>query len=351
MKISALALVIVVTAGSGCGSDEVVIPASMKVSALESPSAQKNGPAENAFAVLAAGAKSGSTGAASFAVYSLAIPDSPAGHLAARQAALNIAPQASVRKNALMNSSTVETGNWSLTTDDVSEGEVFVDNTRNHLGSSVAEANLATDDKYITIGRDHAKKMFGQAFTSMSPYAYKVRKYFNAHSSGQGTQIDGVYQVAVAFNSTIDGVPVIGPGGKVSVDMTTDGSVVRHEGSLRHTRARVHLVRQQQDLVMPDAAEAAVNARLDARGVGRALYRVARREFGYFMHGRRSIQTVLVPHYGFFFEPLPGTMGKTIVEIEPATTDPSVLALIAADAQAETARKAALMADTDERAH
>jgi len=52
-----------------------------------------------------------------------------------------------------------------------------------------------------------------------------------------------------------------------------------------------------------------------------------------------------------FYEPLPGTMGKTLVEIEPATDDPSVLALIAADAKAETARKAALMANADQRAH
>jgi hypothetical protein len=56
---------------------------------------------------------------------------------------------------------------------------------------------------------------------------------------------------------------------------------------------------------------------------------------------------VLVPHYAFFFEPLPGTMSKVLVELEPATTESSVRALIAMDDKADAARKAPLMAVPD----
>ncbi len=58
-----------------------------------------------------------------------------------------------------------------------------------------------------------------------------------------------------------------------------------------------------------------------------------------------------VPHYAFFFEPMPGTMSKILVEIEPATNDPSVLASLAADAQAEAARKAPFTATPNQRTH
>jgi hypothetical protein len=209
---------------------------------------------------------------------------------------------------------------------------------------------LPPEDRFFTIARDYATRTFSDAFTSVSPYPYRLRKYFNGHQTiGQSPQVDGVYQLAAGFNSTIDGLPVIGPGGKVAVDMTTDGAVVRHESSLRHSKALLQVVRGDKDLVTPQVAESTVNARLDARQIDRKQFSVSRREFGYFMYGKQCIQTVLVPYYAFFFEPLPGTMSKILVEVEPATNDPGVLAMIASDAQAEIARKSVKMATPDMR--
>jgi hypothetical protein len=173
----------------------------------------------------------------------------------------------------------------------------------------------------------------------MSPYVYKVRRFLNAHSEATGNVEEGVYQVAVAFNSTIDGLPVIGPGGKLAVDMAGDRTVVRHESGLRKRGALLRVLSGDVDLLTPESAEAKVAARLDARGVDRSKYQVSRREFGYLMNRRSAVQKVLVPHYAFFYEPLPGTMSKVLVETEPATTSRDVLDLLAADEAAEKVRK------------
>jgi hypothetical protein len=348
MKITSFVLSGVVAVGLGCSADEISVPTSMQVGALAAPVAQKHAPAANAFASLTGMAANGTLSSATFGVYSLVAPDKASNRLKSRGTALKMAAASPVRTDDLMHLATVEDGAWSLTVNDLSEGEELVDNSRNQLGTTVPEASLAAESDYITTGRDYATKTFGDAFAGMSPYAYRVRKYFGAHSDGHGSQVDGVYQLAVAFNSTVDGLPVIGPGGKVAVDMTTSGAVIRHEGSLRHPKALLQTVRGQRDLVTPEAAEAAVNARLDARGIDRTQFKVTRREFGYFMHGRKSVQTVLVPHYAFFFEPMPGIMSKILVEIEPATNDPSALARLAADAKAEAARKGPLKAKPDD---
>ncbi|MEO8215065.1 MAG: hypothetical protein ABI560_17835, partial [Myxococcales bacterium] len=239
----------------------------------------------------------------------------------------------------------VSSGAWTLTVNEYSEGEEAVDPGRNHQGASVPEAALKSDQQFVAAAQAYAHKVLPDTALSASLYPYKVRKYFNAHSSGGTEVVDGVYQVAVAFNTTIDDLPVIGPGGKIAIEMVpSDMSVVRHETGLRRARAVVHLIRGDVDLVSPDDAEKKVNARLDGRGIDRSKFHVYRREFGYFAYGRKSIQTVLVPHYAFFFEPLPGTISKVLVEVEPATTDKAVLEAIAADRDAEVKRKLPTMA-------
>jgi hypothetical protein len=354
MKTMHIGSVLVMFAAVGCSSPGVSVPTSMRVGALQVAGAQQNvpqkdAPAANAFTSLKALASQNALASVSLGVYSLTSATQVSDRVGARATVLGLPAKPSIVHDDLMHLSTVKNGNWALTLNDLSEGEEYVDTSRNHLGNPVLEASLSSDDQYVGIARDYATRTFAAAFTALSPYTYRVRKYFDAHSSGKGTQVDGVYQLAVAFNSTIDGLPIIGPGGKVAVDMTTDGTVVRHESLLRHPGPLVHVISGAGDLVTPQAAEAAVEARLDARGIDRTKFQISRREFGYFMYGRKSIQTVLVPYYGFFFEPVPGTSSKILVEVEPATNEPQVLATIASDAQAEVARKAPLMAKADTR--
>jgi hypothetical protein len=99
------------------------------------------------------------------------------------------------------------------------------------------------------------------------------------------------------------------------------------------------------DLISPDEAQREIEARITARGVDLSKFTVSRSEFGYFRYGRNSVQTVLAPHYAFFFAPRPGVSSKILVEWTPAVKPGPLRAQIDADRQAEEARKQTIIAD------
>jgi hypothetical protein len=325
-----------------CAPRGVAVPEAMQVSGLQSEAALRDTPAGTAFASLAAIAGGGQRSAVSFGVYATLEPSSASSRAKARASALGFSAKTSTVSSSDQHAVGINDGDWSLTENEFSEGEEYVNTRLNHRGASIPQKALPNDSTFVQTARGHVEKTFGADFAEMSPYVYKVRKYLNAHSEPTGNVEDGVYQVAVSFNSTIDGLPVIGPGGKLAVDMAGDGTIVRHESGLRKKGSLLRVISGDVDLLTPQSAEARVTSRLDARGVDRSKYRISRKEFGYLVNRRSSIQKVLVPHYAFFFEPLPGTMSKVLVEVEPATTAKDVLDLLAADEVAEKLRKGVL---------
>jgi hypothetical protein len=348
-KLSIYLLFASVPATMACSGENISIPDSMRVTQLQTDLIARNVPAASAFSNLAALVAQGQHLATGFGVYRIKPPAPVLLRATARAATLGLPHGAALASNALARLTSIQNGDWTLTLNDEGDGEEYVDAARNHGGASTPESALAADAEFVAAAQGYAQTAFAAVLQQNSVYPYGVRKYFNAHSSNQITQIDGVYQVAVAFNTTIDDVPVIGAGGKLVVEMTSEKSVIRHEASVRQKGELIHVIAGRTDLLTPQVAEASVNARLDARGIDRSKFRTSRREFGYLSLGRGKIQTVLVPHYAFFFEPLPGTVSKVLVELEPATTASSVRALIATDDTADAARKAPLMAVPDTR--
>lgn len=167
-------------------------------------------------------------------------------------------------------------------------------------------------------------------------YPYKYRKYMNGESAQPGVVTTSAYQHAVAFNQTIDDLPVIGSGSKVVVHMTGSGQVVSYTDNTRGVGEHIKTVK------LKDTADALSDARaqLAARGGQPDRYIVSRSEFGYLRRGRGSAQRYLIPHYAFVFAPANAAFGsKKTVEVVPATDDPDTVRLAREDEDDEALRK------------
>ncbi len=245
------------------------------------------------------------------------------------------------------------TGDDDARIDIVSAGERFVRRSEFHRSSGSLGTSMLSDTFYVGKARSHVTTVGLLSAASLGVlYNYKVRHYKNAEvfpGSGLAPTVT-VYQVAVAFNTSINGVPIIGPGGKVAVHLTLDGRVIAHEATVRNVKASIR-THDHTTMVTPSLAEATAISRLTLRGVDLSRYKIVRREFGYFRRGRHSPQVTLAPHYAFFLEPATkGTVGqfdKRFVEVIPAVSDAKSLALIAADDATEKARKAKMAAVPD----
>jgi hypothetical protein len=236
-------------------------------------------------------------------------------------------------------------GSLKLRVNAYSGAELFADDNRFHQSPGVAVLPLA-ETQYVDMAQRYMMQSGGLQRTAVSPtslYTYKLRRYINA-STGPDQSLDTtIYQVSIAFNQSFDDLPVIGPGSKFVVHLSPTGDVVGHEQNLRAVSRRLASI-DPADLLLADAARNLVERQLRARGVDLADYVATRSELGYLRLGRDSIQTVLVPHYGFVYEPRPGVVGKQIVEFVPVTHNPAHLALLADDNQLDQARKATLRA-------
>lgn len=222
-----------------------------------------------------------------------------------------------------------------------SGSELFVNRARFHKGEDAK--SLLSEKEYVSRAFDHVASAVPSA-RAQQPYAYKLRRYMNATAQGESAPSSvGAYQVAVAFNTTVDDLPIIGSGGKVAVHMSPDGEVISHESSVRAVSSLRAVVRGA-DLLPPDAAQRLVEERIAERGVDLSSYTLTRSEFGYYRLGRSSVQTIDAPHYAFVYAPKEGTVGKKLLETIPAVVAEDVLALVNADRAAETARKDSLKA-------
>jgi hypothetical protein len=234
-------------------------------------------------------------------------------------------------------------GNWELRMDALSGAELFVDKARFHAGQGVATLPLAEAD-YIARARAHVSRVLPQlAGHELRPY--RVRRYMNDATGPKGERAGAsVYQVAVAFHEVLGELPVIGAGGKVAVHLSPQGEVLSHEATVRDTAQRLTEV-SGSGLLAPDEAQRRVEQKLSAEGVKLADYRLTRAELGYLRLGRNSVQSVLVPHYAYFYEPASReVVGKKRLELVPAVTDAAVLERLQQDEKAEAERKATLRA-------
>ncbi|MBM7118786.1 hypothetical protein [Archangium primigenium] len=232
------------------------------------------------------------------------------------------------------------TGNgWELRMDARSGAEMFLDKTRFHASPGVAALPLKESD-YIALARAHVRRKLPEAAAhDLRPY--RVRRYMNDMTDPKGNRVGAtVYQVAVAFHEQLAGLPVIGAGGKVAVHLTPAGEVISHEATVRDTAQRFAEVSGQQ-LLAPDDARRRAEDQLTAQGVNLADYVLTRAELGYYRLGRHGLQSVLAPHYAYFYEPASTrVVGKKRLAVIPAVTDPAVLERLRQDEREDATRKA-----------
>ena len=216
-----------------------------------------------------------------------------------------------------------------------SGAERYVDNAQFHRGEGVdsvfeKEFYLNAANKYLDELRLNQKGGKG--------FPYKFRYYKNAvREEGSRVAQESTYQLAVAYNTSIDGLPVIGSGGKIALHLSPKGELLSYESTLRDFD-RIALI-SGSELLSPKAAQAEVEARFKERGVDVSKLVLSRAEFGYLRLGRKSIQNYVAPHYVFIYSPPEGVMDKKRMEVVPATTNPKLLQLLKEDSEKEAARK------------
>jgi hypothetical protein len=275
-----------------------------------------------------------------FGVYDLADVGDVNERLTSRAAELGLIAAAQIPSTA-GGYLAVEEGDLELRVNMDSGSELFVNRARFHKGDDAKR--LLSEEEYVSRAFNHVAKAVPSA-RAQQPYAYKLRRYMNASAQGEGAPTtEAAYQVAVAFNTTVDDLPIIGAGGKVAVHMSPDGEVISHESSVRAVSSLRAVVRGA-DLLPPDAARGLVEKRVAERGVNLANYTLARSEFGYYRLGRSSVQTIVAPHYAFVYMPKEGTIGKKLLETIPAVVAEDVLEMVNDDRAAEAARKDMLKA-------
>jgi hypothetical protein len=280
-------------------------------------------------------------------IYTLETPAEPVAHISSRSAALSLTWSAAQRvpgdgENVLGGPFTrkdsariigMRNGEpWALEYNGRSGSERLFSRDKFHVGlGPITQLDM---NAYI-----NAAGAFTQTMRSTGGlHVYKTRRYLNATDSDASPRVDQeVYQVAVAYGSDIGGVPVIGPGGKVSVHLANGMQPVSYESTIRpltETRARTTAV----DLLTTEDAEAAAWARLALDELGPHTHQISSKQFGYLRRGKSSTQSIVAPTFAFFFAPVtdPGTKR---IETISAVLDPAMRALIDADEQAERARK------------
>ncbi len=223
--------------------------------------------------------------------------------------------------------------------------ELLIDRERFHVGEGVDQKKIQPDKFYLQQAEGYLKKRLEKNTDGMRLYGYKMRRYMDALSKEGGEPQVTVSQIAVAYNTAIDGIAVIGPGSKVSVHMTPEGEVVSHESTLRKTAKRVASI-SAKDLLAPEAGRKSVEERLRKRGVSLDGYTLARAEFGYYRRGRDSAQEIMAPYYAYFYLPKSEDQyARKLVELVPAVSNTKLLAMINKDEQQELARKKRLIGD------
>lgn len=308
--------------------------------ALDTTTAQRDEPARAQVDALRKAFAEKSNDQLSYAIYDLPFDEALTSDMSSRAASLGLGGDAKAQQNSRGERRLVTATHQFLVNVD-SGAEFFADLSRFHKGPGVPVSELLSDERYIALAQEYMESSLAKSAAGTDLYPYKVWRYMNAESvEDESASSISSYEIAIAFNSSVDGVPVIGSGGKFSVHLTTKGEVVAHESTLRKVGERIGTV-LGSEMLSPDDARKQADERIVKRGKSLDGYTVTREEFGYLRRGRNSKQAIIAPHYAYFYEPKPGFLGKKMVEVIPATTAPNLLAMISEDAAAERERKSA----------
>ena len=234
-------------------------------------------------------------------------------------------------------------GDFELSYNRDSGSELYVNTERFHNHPGVHPDKLMPESRYIENARQYVEKLFSSTMGGGVIYPYKVRRYMDATAKLKEKPVVSTSQVSVAFNASIDGIPVIGPGSKLVVHMDPEGHVVAHESTQRLLGAKISSIAGTA-LHSPASAQKMVEARIRERGIRLEEYTLSRKEFGYLRLGRNSIQDILSPYYAYIYEPRsPKVLGRKIVEITSAVSDPKLSMLIDEDMIKDQQRKDAII--------
>jgi hypothetical protein len=341
-------LLVSLVATMGCQAESASTPVDMQVSRLvqDPDKPLQDDPATGAYSALADRFKKGMAVSGTFNVYQLEAPTQPAGLLKAwaSQGAVAAKDNPAVADEHRPTVSALVGADQEFSFNALSGTKTWTNRSLYHKGAGIPTTALMTQASAVQKARAHMMAKLGPEAAKFPLYAYKTNRFLNVVGSFDGSMAPTttVSQVAVAFNSTVDDLPVIGPGGKIAVDLATDGTPVHHESTIRGISGVAAPI-PPSSIIGPEAARASLEKTLTARGVDLTQYRPARSEFGYFRRGRGRVQNVIGPYYAFFYEPIAGNL-KGIEEHVPATNDPTALKLLQDDEDREAARKAVLLA-------
>lgn len=217
--------------------------------------------------------------------------------------------------------------------------ELFVDRERFHNGIGVAEEKLKPQAFYLKQAKAHIDSRVLPRLEKSRLYPYKQRIYLDALAKEGNKPAITASQIAVAYNTAVDGLAVIGPGAKAVVHMSPEGRVVSHESTLRPLGRRIARI-GGKDLLDPRTARSMSERQLLEKGIKPDSYTLSRSEFGYFRLGRNGIQEILAPYYAFVYEPKSeAIVGRRVFEIIAAVREPKLAALIDEDRQRDEQRK------------
>lgn len=303
-------------------------------------------PAEASFKKLRALETKGQRGSNLLHVYALSNVEEASGHLVKRAATLGMSlrdksgkavalalaqPERSRNKSILQGD--LDGRRWHLSVDSFSGSERMEDDDNYHRGFGAIEQS--EQPGLIAAAKKFAARADATAMSGA--HLYKVRKYKNAVAEGDNPPKEETYQLAVAFNTSIDGIPVIGSGGKVVAHVGKGAKPVAYETSVRAIGGKRTSV-PVDSLISSDEAEARAWANLAAMGLSKSTHTLKSSQFGYYREGRNSIQATLAPTYAFFFDPIVDGQ-KRKIEIIDAVTDAAVLETLKRERQQDQERK------------
>ncbi len=213
----------------------------------------------------------------------------------------------------------------------------YKDRQKFHKGIGAKE--IPGDDFYLEKAQNILADLgLSEKLTAAELTPYKIRHYKNVSlDEASGDNEETTYQVAIAFNSVLDGIPTIGSGGKIAIHMDLEGNLVSFESTIRDAEEIGTI--SIEELISPEEALEKIKERFKEREISLDGLYLERAEFGYLRLGRNSIQNYLMPHYFFVFMPEEGVMDKKRVEWVSAMPEGKWQEMLDEDAALEAARK------------
>ncbi len=245
----------------------------------------------------------------------------------------------------LTSSSSIEMNKYIVSRGDVFECswnmnslyEFCYDVDRFESSSGVERNSIMADEDYYRIA-NQIKDDLIQLQLPHNDILYPYKRKYGVNESASIENPDdiheSIYDIGIAFASIIDDWPVIGPGGKVYIHLSPDGSLLATK-TFRKVPGEILGTLTENDI---KTADEALQELVTNKLYNLDEYQITRAEFGYFYWGKNSIQNILSPYYVFFFAPADSQYTTEVVEIVSAVKG-KFAQMIDEDYQLEVERK------------